>query len=58
MMVARFTIWLRCALSIPCVIVRNIGIVPSGLVRVKKDVKQINANGSNDDDIGGKLITL
>ena len=34
-------------LSIPLVIVKNTGMVPNGLVNVKKEVKHSNANGNN-----------
>ena len=32
---------------IPLVIVKNTGMVPNGLVNVKKEVKHSNANGNN-----------
>ena len=47
MIVARFTIWRRSSSSIPLVIVKNTGMVPNGLVNVKKEVKHSNANGNN-----------
>lgn len=46
MMVARRTMRARSLSSMPCVIDRNTGIVPSGLVRVKNEVRQMNAKGS------------
>jgi len=45
MTVARMTMCALCCSSMPVVIVRNTGIVPSGLVSVKNDAKAINANG-------------
>ena len=44
--VARFTILALSPSSMPDVIVRNTGMVPRGFVRVKNDVRQMNAYGS------------
>lgn len=41
-------ILLLCDSSIPLVIAKNTGIVPNGLVRVKKEVRQIKAKGRSD----------
>ena len=43
--VARRTIARRSLSVIPCVIVRNTGIVPKGFVNVKKEVKHSKAKG-------------
>ena len=43
--VARLTIERRSLSVIPCVIVKKTGIVPKGLVSVKKEVKHNNAKG-------------
>ena len=45
MIVALFTMCLRSFSSRPLVMVRNTGIVPSGLVNVKNDVKHNKAKG-------------
>ena len=47
-MVALFTMRCRSSLLIPCVMVRNTGMVPSGLVNVKNEVKHNKANGSSE----------
>ena len=44
--VARLTTDCRSLSVIPCVIVRNTGIVPNGFVNVKKEVKQSKAKGN------------
>ena len=44
--VARFIIRLRSTSLKPLVMVRNTGIVPKGLVKVKKEVKHNSAKGS------------
>ncbi len=48
MNVALLTMARRCGSAMSCVMVRNISIVPRGLVRVKNDVRQRNANASID----------
>ena len=45
MMVARLTMCCRSSSDIPLVIVKNTGMVPNGLVNVKKEVKHSNAYG-------------
>ena len=45
--VARFTIWHRSSSPIPLVIVKNTGIVPRKLVKVKKEVKHSYAKGNS-----------
>ena len=44
--VARLTTDCRSLSVIPCVIVRNTGMVPNGFVNVKKEVKQSKAKGN------------
>ena len=47
MMVARLTMCCRSSSDIPLVIVKNTGMVPNGLVNVKKEVKHSNAYGKS-----------
>ena len=47
MMVARLTMCCRSSSDIPLVIVKNTGMVPNGLVNVKKEVKHSDAYGKS-----------